>query len=387
MSYMRQLKDQRDLKEKEMRDILEGAKTENRAMTEEEQQKWDALDKEIKNIDKTIEAETRAIEMNGRKKDHGKAGGAAETEEQKKEREAMEERAFVDYVLGRTTEERAEGQLTVGENGAVIPVHIANRIIEEAKKISPIFRNATSYRMKGDLRVPVYDETADSIRMAYAEDFAELEAHAGTFTSVDLKGHLAGALATIGRRLENNASFNVTDFIVKQMAKAVARFAEKEMLNGTQDKMQGALETTNIVTAGSATAVTADDLIKMKARVPEEFQENAYWTMSQQTFETVQLLKDGNDRYLLQDDITNEFPFRLLGKPVHVSINMPDIATGKTPILFGDMSGMSTNVREDAEVQVLRELYATKHAIGVVTWLEMDSKITDKQAFVVLKMA
>lgn len=387
MSYMKQLKDQREQKTKEMKDILDGAKTENRAMNEEEQQKWDALDKEIKNIDKTIEAETRTLERNGRKKNHGKAGGAAETEEERATREAEEERAFVDYILGRTTEERAEGQLTIGENGAVIPVHIANRIIEEAKKISPIFRNATSYRMKGDLRVPVYDETADSIRMAYAEDFAELEAHAGTFTSVDLKGHLAGALATIGRRLENNASFNVTDFIVKQMAKAVARFAEKEMLNGTQDKMQGALETTNIVTAGSATAVTADDLIKMKARVSEEFQENAYWTMSQQTFETVQLLKDGNDRYLLQDDITNEFPFRLLGKPVHVSINMPDIATGKTPILFGDMSGMSTNVREDAEVQVLRELYATKHAIGVVTWLEMDSKITDKQAFVVLKMA
>lgn len=387
MSYMKQLKDQREQKTKEMKDILDGAKTENRAMNEEEQQKWDALDKEIKNIDKTIEAETRTLERNGRKKNHGKAGAAAETEEERATREAEEERAFVDYILGRTTEERAEGQLTIGENGAVIPVHIANRIIEEAKKISPIFRNATSYRMKGDLRVPVYDETTDSIRMAYAEDFEELEEHAGTFTSVDLKGYLAGALATIGRRLENNGSFNVTDFIVKQMAKAVARFAEKEMLNGTQDKMQGALETTNIVTAGSATVVTADDLIKMKARVPEEFQEKAYWTMSQNTFEAVQLLKDGNDRYLLQDDITNEFPFRLLGKPIHVSVNMPDIATGKTPILFGDMSGMSTNVREDAEVQVLREKYATKHAIGVVTWMEMDSKITDKQAFVVLKMA
>ena len=77
--------------------------------TEEEQQKWDALDKEIKNIDKTIDAEKRAIEMNGKKKDHGKAGSAAETEEERATREAEEERAFEDYILGNT-ENRATGE-------------------------------------------------------------------------------------------------------------------------------------------------------------------------------------------------------------------------------------------------------------------------------------
>jgi len=386
MSYMKQLKDQRELKAKEMKDILDGAKTENRAMTEEEQQKWDALDKEIKNIDKTIEAEARAIEMNGRKKTEGKAEGEEETKEERAKREAMEERAFVDFVLG-AVENRAEGQLTIGENGAVIPVSIANRIITEAKNISPVFAKAVQYSAKGELRVPVYDETNGAIRMSYAEDFAELEANVGTFTSVNLGGFLAGALALIGRRLENNGSFDVAAFIIKQMARAVALFVEGEMLNGTEDKMEGALETTNVVTAAAATVITADELIDMQTEVNDVFQEDAIWIMNKNTLKSVKKLKNGNDEYLLQSDLSKGFPHTLLGKPVHISDQMPNMESGKRPILYGDMSGMSTNVREHAEVQVLREKYATQHAIGVITWMEMDSKITDKQKFVALQMA
>ena len=35
-------------------------------------------------------------------------------------------------------------------------------------------------------------------------------------------------------------------------------------------------------------------------------------------------------------------------------------------------------------VEVLRELYATKHVIGVVSWFEFDSKVTDNQKLAVL---
>lgn len=61
--------------------------------------------------------------------------------------------------------------------------------------------------------------------------------------------------------------------------------------------------------------------------------------MHPETFTAVKKLKDGQNRYLLQDDFTGEFPYRLLGKPVFVSDNMPKIATGKKPVLYGDMSG------------------------------------------------
>ncbi|MBQ9091762.1 MAG: phage major capsid protein, partial [Anaerotignum sp.] len=230
MNYMKQLKDQRDLKTKEMKEILDGAKTETRAMNEEEQQKWDELDKAIKNIDKTIEAEKRAIEMNGRKKDHGE-GGTTETEEQKKEREAMEERAFCDFVLGAVENRAGEGNLSYGNSGAIIPTSIANRIITEVKERSPILQRAEVYFVKGNLSVPVYgaDDEGNDITVAFTEDFAEITANGGKFKSVDLKGYLMGALALVGRQLRNNAAFDVVGFVVSQMAEKIALFLEGKL--------------------------------------------------------------------------------------------------------------------------------------------------------------
>ena len=88
--------------------------------------------------------------------------------------------------------------------------------------------------------------------------------------------------------------------------------------------------------------------------------------MAPETFTSLKKLKDSNGRYLLQDDVTGEFPYRLLGKPVYLSDNMPKLAAGASAVLYGDYSGLSVNLREDISIQVLREKYATQHAIGVV---------------------
>ena len=108
--------------------------------------------------------------------------------------------------------------------------------------------------------------------------------------------------------------------------------------------------------------------------------------MNPATFTAIKKLKDGNNRYLLQDDITGDFPFRLLGKPVFLSDNMPVIAASAKAVLYGDCSGLSVNFRENISIQVLREKYATQHALGVVSWFEFDSKVTDNQKLAVLTM-
>ena len=71
---------------------------------------------------------------------------------------------------------------------------------------------------------------------------------------------------------------------------------------------------------------------------------------------------------------------------MYLSDNMPKLAAGASAVLYGDYSGLSVNLREDISIQVLREKYATQHAIGVVAWFEFDSKVTDNQKLAVLKM-
>ena len=361
-----------------METLVNTADTECRAMTEEETAQFDAAESEIRAIDATIEREERT---------RGVSNLPAPTDAE--ERAAAEESAFVDYVMGRVSELRAgEQNLTMANNGAIIPTSIADRIVTAVRDRCPILSGATIYRVNGTLKVPVWGKanTTHDIAVGYQTEFTELTADSGKFTSVDLSGYLAGALTLIGNSVENNSVFNVTDFIINQMAEEIALFLEKELLNGTSGKATGALSTPTVVTAASATAITADELIELQAQVKQVYQANACWTMAPETFTSLKKLKDSNGRYLLQDDVTGEFPYRLLGKPVYLSDNMPKLAAGASAVLYGDYSGLSVNLREDISIQVLREKYATQHAIGVVAWFEFDSKVTDSQKLAVLNM-
>jgi len=380
MKNLKALLEKRAEYQQTMDSLVNTADTENRAMTEEEVAQFDAAEKELRAIDETIAREERARSITKKT--------APTTEE---ERAAAEEQEFADYVMGKISEMRAgEQNVTMANNGAIIPTSIANRIIKAVKDRCPILRGATVYNVKGVLKVPVWGKanSTHDIAVGYQTEFTEITADAGRFTSVDLGGYLAGALTLIGRSVENNGSFSVVDFIVNQMADEIAGWIEGQLLNGTgTNAAQGALNTTNVKTAAAAAVITADELIDLQAKVKQAFQANACWTMHPETFAAVKKLKDRNDRYLLQDDITGAFPYRLLGKPVHLSDNMPQMAAGAKAVLYGDYSGLSVNFRENISIEVLREKYATMHAIGVVSWFEFDAKVTDSQKLAVLTMA
>lgn len=171
------------------------------------------------------------------------------------------------------------------------------------------------------------------------------------------------------------------------MAKQIAIFNEKELLTGTA-KIQGALNTTNIFTANSATAITSDDLIDLQSKVPTVYQAEACWTMNPDTFTRIRKLKDANGQYLMMSNtgnISNAFPYMLLGKPVYLSDNMPAVEAGAKSILYGDYSGLSTNMRQEIEITILDQPYATKHAIGILMNYDLDAKVTDHQKLAVLK--
>ena len=348
-------------------------------MTDEEETRFEAIKSEIKKIDKTLAAieEERAL--------NNKEQRNKETAKEK------EERTFEAFIRGQVSETRSgEQNVTIGNNGAIIPVTIANRIIKEVKDISPILSRATLYSVKGTLKIPVWSKanTTHDITVGYQEEFTELTADAGKFTSVDLSGYLAGALSLIGKSVITNSQVDVVSFVVSEMAQKIAAFLEGELLNGSgSSAAQGITATSNIKKVAATDAIKADELIDLQAQVKQVYQQNACWIMNSSTFTAIKKLKDNNNRYLLQDDITGEFPYRLLGKPVFLSDNMATMTNDAKVIVYGDLKALSVNFRENIEIQILKEKYATQHAIGVVSWFEFDSKVTDNQKVAVLEMA
>lgn len=364
--------------------LLEAAKSEERAFTEDESKKFDETEAEIKKLDATIQAEERAKGITEVKAPEAAPKAQQLTQEQ------IEERAFADFLNGKITEMRAgEQNVDWSNNGAVIPTTIAKRVIDEIKDICPILAGADVYHEKGNLKIPKWTKAngTNDVTVGYAAEFKPLAPDSGKFASVDLGGFLAGALVLVGKSVINSAAVNVTQFVIRKIAEKAAQFLEGELLKGTgSGAAQGAIKTTNIVTTGAAGAISLDDLIALQSAVKQAHQKNACWTMNPTTFTAIKQLKDENGRPLLEPDASSAFPYKLLGKPVYLSDNMDEIGANKLAVLYGDYSGLSVNFREDIGIEVLREAYHVQHAIGIDCWFEFDSRITDEQKLAVLKV-
>lgn len=359
--------------------LTQQADTEQRAFTEEEEKAFDETESAIKKLDDTLKRMERArdIPLN--------ATETKKKEEKADDPEALEERAFAAYVRGEVLEERADVNMTTGDNGAVIPSSIANKIIKKVHDISPIFQLAEKYHVSGNLSIPYYDESSQQITMAYATEFTDLESTSGKFASIELKGFLAGALSKVSKSLINNSSFDIVPFVINEMAESVARWIENQLLNGTKDKIEGLSKVTTLTAAAQA-AVTADELIDVQEEVPDVYQADAIWIMSKKTRTAIRKLKDSDGNYILNKDATSRWGYSLFGKDVYTSENMPDMAAGKRAILYGDMSGLAVKISEDMNIQVLQEKFATQHAVGIISWIELDAKIQNAQKLTGLTM-
>ena len=368
-------------------EVLNKAKEEKRELTEAEAEELAEIRDNVRRIMKTLELkgefdkmEGQALEKEGLPKD--------EVRDEEKERALAEEKEFEAYIRGQVNERSTNLTPASGSGQVLIPTTIANRIITQVYNMCPILARSTKYNVKGKLELPYYDVTTQSITVDWATEFQELESNVGKFTNITLTGYLAGALSLISRSLINNAQFDVVAFIVDRMAYDISRFIEKTLLNGS-GSVTGLSTVSNKITAASSTALTADELIQLQGKIKDVFQGNAIWIMNETTRTAIRQLKSQTGSYLLNEvyDLSSPFKNTLLGKPVYVSDNMPEMEAGKIAVYYGDMSGLATKFSEDINIEVLREKYATQHAYGIVGWLEFDSKIEDPQKISALKMA
>lgn len=375
---LKSLTEQRADLVQQMKDLTSTAETEKRAFSPEEDQKFDDLDKQIKALDSTIEKLERARDL--------KLNVTSTKKHEELKQDDLEERAFAAYIRGEVLQERADVNLTVGDNGAVIPTSIAQKIIKKVVDICPIYQLATRYNVGGTLSIPYYDEDTQTIEMAYATEFQDLESTSGKFGSIELKGFLAGALSKVSKSLVNNSQFDIVSFVVTAMAEAISKWIEKELLHGTADKVAGLSTVKLTVTATASAAITTDDLIDVQEAIPDAYQAGAIWIMNKATRTAIRKLKDNDGNYILNKDATARWGYTLFGKDVYTSANMPAMEAGKTAIYYGDMSGLAVKLSEDVSIEVLREKFATQHAIGVVGWIEIDSKVENAQKIAKLVM-
>jgi len=380
MENIKTLAEQREEALAEMTKLTDAVKAEERAFTEEENTKFNDLEKKINDIDATVNAieKTRTLEP-------AKEEEKRTMEEIKKTpeltTEELEIRTFADIIRNRT-----DANITKTANGAVIPKTIANKIIDAVKDISPLYRMSEKFNVRGQLSIPYVDTATDHIAMAYATEFTDLEAKDATLLSVDLTGHLAGVLCKISKSLINATDFDLVNFVIRKIAAAVAVFIDHEIIQGTSGKILGLSGATNTVTAAATNAITVNELITLQDGLKSAYQDGAIWVMAPATWTAIKKVLAGTSNYELNASIEGGFAGRLLGKPVYTSDQVEAMAASKRAVFYvNPAEALATKLVEDS-VQVLNEKYATQHAVGVVAWYEADCKVQNQQAAAVLVM-
>jgi len=391
---VKELMQKREALVKEMTGLVDAADVEKRSLNEDEQKKFADLKAQVADIDATIEAK-RALE-DAQVADDGDDEDKEPETRSAEDVEELEVRAFEQYLRSQgRIETRDDANMTFGANGAVVPTSIANRIVEDVLKICPIYADADRYNVKGSLTLPYYDESSSQIVCGYATEFVAPDATTGKFSAITLTGFLGEALTNVSKSLINNSQFDIVDFVVRKVAEAIAKFIEKELLIGTPATTSGgttvpakieglsSLAAGQIIESAANTAITADELIQVQEQVPDEYQANAYWIMNKKTRTAIRQLKEsGTGAYLLNKDANSRWGYTLFGKDVYTTDTLPEVKAanaGKVAVYYGDMKGLAVKVSEDIEVEVLRETMATKHAVQIVGFVELDSKVQNSE--------
>ena len=273
-----------------------------------------------------------------------------------------EERIFANYV-----KTAIKNDMKAGTNGAIIPASISSRIIEKVKEISPLYTRATKFNMGGDLifvkenAIPTTD---------YMDELAPASGTDATFTTVKLTSFIARALTKVSRSLINKTDFDLVEYVINAIAKSIALFLEKELINGTSSKITGLSD----VNKESATKLDADALIDLQMAVPSSLQAGCEWLVNPADLKVIRKLKGADGQFLLNSDATAEFGYRILGKNVMVSDQVP-----ANTLFYGDFSGLYVKLTNNLEVNVLLEKYADEYAVGVVGFVELDAKVVEAQ--------
>ena len=137
---------------------------------------------------------------------------------------------------------------------------------------------------------------------------------------------------------------------------------------------------------GFAAADPADSLVALVYALPAAYRANAAFLMNSATAGVVRKLKDADGRYLWAESLAANQPARLMGYPVLVNEEMPDIATASLSIAFGDFRAGYT-VAERPDLRVLRDPYSAKPHVLFYATRRVGGDVTDFAAIKLLQFS
>ena len=318
----------------------------------------------------------------------GKPGN--QQEEKKTGRASAEYRDAVLAAL-RSNFRKVSNVLSEGvdaQGGYLVPEEYDSRLIDVLTEENIMRGLATRITTSGEHKINI---AATKPAAAWIEEGGQLTFGDATFDQIIMDAHKLHVAIKVTEELLYDSAFNLENYIIKQFGKALANAEEDAFLNGDGvGKPLGLLATEGGaevgVTAASATAITADEIISLIYSLKRPYRKNAKFMCNDQTLAAIRKLKDSTGQYLWQPSMQAGEPDRILGYAVMTSPYFTTIAGGNPAMAIGDFSYYNIGDRGTRSFAELKELFAGNGMVGFVAKERVDGKLVLPEAVKLLMM-
>ena len=256
------------------------------------------------------------------------------------------------------------------------------------------------------IEATAYDVLVDTtdIGAGWATETADsVETSTPQVERITIPLHELSALPKASQRLLDDSAFDVEGWLAGRIADKFARAEGNAFVSGDGvDKPTGFLtypsadygsavwgELGHVLTGvdGDFAATNpADAIVDLVYALGARYRANATFVMNSKTAGAVRKMKDADGRFLWSDGLAAGEPARLMGYPVLVSEDMPDIATWAPAIAFGDFNAGYT-VAERPDLRILRDPFSAKPNVLFYATKRVGGDVSDFNAIKLLKFA
>jgi len=394
MSKILELREKRAKSWDAAKAFLDSRRGNDGLISSEDTATYEKMEEEVVNLGKEIERLERqqALDLELSKPVNSPIFNNPSTNKETKTGRATDEykQAFWNSMRNKNSFE-VQNALQVGtdsEGGYLVPDEFEKTLIEALEEEN-IFRTLSKVitTSSGDRKIPV---VASKGTASWVDEEGPIPESDDAFTQVSIGAYKLATMIKVSEELLNDSVFNLESYIAKEFARRIGAKEEESFFIGDgSGKPTGIFHTlggaTLGVTAASATAITADEVMDLFYSLKSPYRKKALFVMNDSTVKAIRKLKDGNGQYLWQPSITAGTPDTILNRPVKTSAYVPTIGAGAKSIAFGDFGYYWVADRQGRSFKRLNELFAVTGQVGFMATQRVDGKLILAEAIKVLQ--
>ena len=307
-----------------------------------------------------------------------------------------------DALRGLEVEEKALSTAVAADGGYLVDPQTADQIVG-------VLRGASSIRAIAN--VVQVESTAFDVLVDHTDIGAGWASETGSSTEtgtpqvdrISIPLHELSALPKASQRLLDDSAFDVEGWLAGRIADKFSRAEGISFISGDGiDKPTGFLTYPTIdndvwawgnlgyVATGTSgdfdSNEPADAIVDLVYSLGARYRANANFVMNSKTAGAVRKMKDADGRFLWSDGLAAGEPARLMGYPVLIAEDMPDIGVDASAIAFGDFNAGYT-VAERPDLRILRDPFSAKPHVLFYATKRIGGDVSDFAAIKLLKFS